>query len=278
MRRTETPTGLPLKGQSHSLPFEEEFGRMVPLDSPLRRLPPFNAKDLLLLDGIRHAAEIIGLCDSRLRATLAELSMEDDVVPEGWAMLQASALADAWTIVDSVHRFSGLFRLIPAKTPDATASMEEYKLITQPISKLRNVTDHLPGRLEYLLSRRMPTMGRLSWFTAHSATQGIVSVIVPGSLSTTSASLLNPAGNTFRAPVGLITLEAGEHKACLCDIVMATEKIVRRLEGSILRLREEHRTGDRTVGADLVLHFHISFEEPVQVVAARNAAVSANRE
>ena len=65
---------------------------------------------------------------------------------------------------------------------------------------------------------------------------------------------VNPAGKVVRYPVGLVILQAGEHEACLCDAVAATEIVVRNLERSVLLTREKHDVPDAAAGADLVLH------------------------
>jgi hypothetical protein len=75
-------------------------------DSPIR-LPPdrLSRRQLLVLDGLRFAAEMAVLAYERLAEDLTTIAgMRGS--PSTRAI--ASAMMDAWSIIDAVHRFNDL--------------------------------------------------------------------------------------------------------------------------------------------------------------------------
>jgi len=84
----------------------------IPDDSPVRRPPEgLSRRQLLILDGLRFAAEMATLAYERLTAELAAIARMQGP-PSTRAI--ASAMLDAWSIVDAVHRFNDLcWRIFP---------------------------------------------------------------------------------------------------------------------------------------------------------------------
>lgn len=75
---------------------------MIGKDSPLRLLPrDLDARQSLIFDGIRYAAEMADLAYGRLRLELVQLSTcaESGGQPSSFTPV----FCDAWTIVDSAN-------------------------------------------------------------------------------------------------------------------------------------------------------------------------------
>lgn len=112
----------------------------------------------MILDGIRYSVEIAQVAYKRLFETVMPLNR---IAPDVPSTVFASAIADAWTVVDSTHRFSDLVenlhglpnapwrRLFAAKVADAL--------------ELRNCVQHQLGELDGLVENGGQLWGYLSW-------------------------------------------------------------------------------------------------------------------
>jgi hypothetical protein len=78
----------------------------------LRRIPAALARNqALFIEGIRFSIEMADLAHRRLGETLPLLSRMED--PDGESPSNVSAMLDAWSIVDSLHRLRGLLKHMP---------------------------------------------------------------------------------------------------------------------------------------------------------------------
>src|SRR5216684_2838868 len=103
---------------------------IVTAESPLRRIPAaLNRKQALFIDGIRIAAEMI---DS------AYVRLEDFLLHSGemraGELRIAAPFLDAWSIVDSAHRFLGLIEQAPLfkgkwQSPSFRATQQHSKVV-----------------------------------------------------------------------------------------------------------------------------------------------------
>jgi len=204
----------------------------------LRRLPAsMNSKEVLFLDGIRHAAEISSLAYSRLQTTLTHIATAVPKEEEADA-LYCAAFLDAWAVVDAIDRFRALWTLLPIPVRSEPADGNpNFTTISQPVRDLRNVADHLAQRADYVIAQRGSALGVLSWFTVTDAAkvEGLSCVIVPGTLrlGTSEVSMVNPAGKAIELPTGLIHLAAGGYSACLSDVIPAMALRVAQLEQAL---------------------------------------------
>ncbi len=235
---------------------------MIKFDSPLRRLPPrLDRSDALVLDGIRHAAEIATLSDRRLRETLTEIATSDDNGSEQSAGRITSAYLDAWAMVDSLDRLRALVELVP----EAPGSEGHTKVLSgklQSIRGLRNVADHLATRIDYVVARKTPALGYLRWLTLTDQRKGLTCVLVPGTLpEKVEFAFGNHAGHKVQYPTGRILLAAGEYEACLCDAMDVGSQMIRGLEEGLRVAVGEHGLEGRAVGADLFARGEIVFFE-----------------
>ena len=231
---------------------------MISRDSVLRHLPgELNRKQALYIDGIRHAAEIVGFAHERLQRTLTTLALEDC---EGTIAdnLNTSAFLDAWAIVDAVDRFRTLWQLIPHT--EAPLGRRSFAEIATPIRKLRNVADHLAQRVDYVVAHNGSALGVLSWLTVLSEEplEVLSCNIVPGTLQSTTTRVIKPMGKTIETPSDHITLAAGEYEACLSEVLPEIESRIRELERSISNELTALGLDGTHAGADLILKVKFS--------------------
>lgn len=235
---------------------------MIDRDSILRRLPAnLDRRQVLFLDGIRHAAEIASFAHRRLQATLTQLAVGEH---EGAKAdnLYTSAFLDAWSLVDVIDRFRTLWKLLPYSTPAAPLpGTKSFAEITQSIRDLRNVSDHLGQRADYVVAQKGTALGVLSWFTAlrPDGLEGVICTLVPGTLQSGSAHAVNPAGRMIELPTGLIHLAAGEHKACLSEALPEMAVRVADLEAALQRGINDLDAKPSQAGADLLVKMNVSF-------------------
>lgn len=230
---------------------------MLSENSILRRLPSgIDPKQMVFLDGIRHAAEIAGLAYSRLEAVLTLLvSTHDESVPVN-GQAYVAAFMDAWSLVDSVDRFRMLWKMLPGFpfSPEGELRQKAFEDFTRPIRNLRNVTDHLAQRAEYIAASGNPVLGLLTWVTHPDGDldRGFTCVLAPGTRGRARWELVNPAnGGYFSAPLrtGSIHLAAGDHQADLSAVIPEIASRVHDLELIIERcLREVGQEGMQAGG------------------------------
>lgn len=237
---------------------------MIGKDSPLRQLPAsLDQKQALYFDGMRHAIEIADLAYRRLVTTLATIAQSVELEVDGASM--TSAFADSWTFVDAMHRFRGLWNLMPGFEDlcgPPTRGAIAWRQMLADVTDVRNVADHIGTRVDYVLAQRMPVLGALSWFTADpDMSGGKICVLAPGSfIGKKTMTAVNPAGRQMSLIrlTGLIHLGAGEYRVCLSEVHDLLELEVRRLEAAI-----GAQTGGRdNAGADALIVARIKFDQP----------------
>ena len=230
---------------------------MLSENSILRRLPlGIDQKQMVFLDGIRHAAEIVGLAYSRLEAVLTHLVSTRDELVHVYGEAYVAAFMDAWALVDSVDRFRMLWKMLPGFpfSPEGDVRQKDFETITQPIRNLRNVTDHLAQRAEYVAASGNPVLGLLTWVTYPDGdiARGFTCLLAPGTRGRTGWKLVNPAtGGYFSTPLrtGSIHLAAGEFQADLSAVIPEITSRVHDLELLIEHsLREMGQEGKQAGG------------------------------
>jgi hypothetical protein len=232
---------------------------MIARDSSLRNLPSdMDRKQVLFLDGIRHAAEIADLAYKRLVDCLTSMADRESAESE---IQVAAAFSDAWTVIDAVDRFRSLITLAPGLKPDdklADASQDSLDLLLPHVRDLRNVADHIAVRIPQVLAARMPALGLISWFTLDLDQLGGRScTLAPGALiGKTTSPLVNPLGKELYARTCQIHLAAGEHRVCISEVHRGLEQRVRKLETSLKQVS----SGVETSGSDLLVVAHLKFE------------------
>lgn len=247
---------------------------MIAPDSILRRLPPeLDRKQTLFLDGIRHSAEIAHLAYERLGCILTRIAIEDPSKDEG-RQLYTSALLDAWSVVDSIDRFRGLYQRFPeSRMREGDASAQADRDTLQKVRNVRNVTDHLYTRMDHVLAKRSAAMGILSWCTVISPEQGtcIACAIIPGTLGRQSGPIVNPAGKQIEIPSGLISIKAGEHTADLSAAMTVLRNRVAEIEKQVDDFVDSHNLRGIQAGSDFCIRLSISLDTGAEARPATNA-------
>ena len=132
---------------------------LVPEDSPLRKPPSsFSRRQVLILDGIHYAAEIADVAYERLAEKLQTIAASS---AEPSTRDIAMAMADAWTIVDSVHRFRDLIENMPGLRNEQWRRLLGNRVTD--VIELRDCVQHQLGELSSLMTTRGQIWGYLSW-------------------------------------------------------------------------------------------------------------------
>mgnify|MGYP006873467032 CR=1 FL=1 len=135
---------------------------LIPHDSPLRTLPEsLDRRSVLFLDGIRYAIQIFDLASSRLGGTLHQLSQIKENSPE-LADGISSAIADAWTMIDSTHRLRELLEQLPGLKKKEPA-LQLFLKRTSKVEDLRNFFQHFRNEIDTFTELGLPLWGTLSW-------------------------------------------------------------------------------------------------------------------
>lgn len=227
-------------------------------NSPFRRIPAqTNRKHLLFYDGIRYSVEMADLAHSRLRETLYEIAQSPHA-PDPASHDFASAVLDAWSIVDLMHRLRGLIEQAPGikqKSPSLVSFMKK----TADVERLRNSVQHLNQQIHKIADLNIPVWGALSWVTLLDPELRSVwtCTLVAGTFFERSEPLINPLGKQFSPPVDLITLEASNCSVSLSDAMRSVEQVVRSLED---HLREQFKDLPN-MGRDMLLCGQIVFPQ-----------------
>lgn len=233
---------------------------LVGKDSLLRRLPTnLELRQLILLDGIRYAAEMIGLGYSRLRAALQEFSPGSS--SENSPAQFPEAFADAWLIVDSTNRLRGLVRALPrAKEADP---VQEFLRETEVVKDLRDSVQHLNARVERLVTKKQHAWGSIAWLAPESAraSKGRTDAIAAGTLfAGQTVPHINPVGKAPAPPVDHITFHAHEQQIVLREVVASVKRIVVFLEDVL----SQHFTLTDAAGGDVYisLEYELAKHDP----------------
>src|ERR1043166_9736023 len=86
-------------------------------DSVLRSIPKsLNNKRAFFIEAIRISIEMVDVAHRRLQMVLLHVSQQtvSKTLPD--SVVYASALLDAWSIIDSIHRLRGLVEHFPKIT------------------------------------------------------------------------------------------------------------------------------------------------------------------
>jgi hypothetical protein len=234
---------------------------MISSDSVLRHLPAnIDRKQALVLDGLRHSAEIASFAYRRLQQTLSEIAISQPAATDSYT----SAFLDAWAFVDAIDRFRSLWDLLPQLMGKPLEAAEtSFSNQTLVIRNLRNVADHLAARADYVVARKGAALGILEWVTVTRAEQneGLMCVLVPGtSQGRTIQHRTAQVGQQVELPSGFIRLSAGEHEGDLSAVMPELESRVRELEDEIARFLSTLDSERPHPAADLLvkLFFKIS--------------------
>src|SRR5208282_5746056 len=137
---------------------------IVGQESILRRIPAALARNqALFIEGIRFSIEMADLAHRRLGETLPLLSRMEN--PDGESQSNVSAMLDAWSIVDSLHRLRGLLKHMPGiEKRNRIPPIRAFFDATEKITELRNTVQHLDNTIPGVVDdQNWAVLGSLSW-------------------------------------------------------------------------------------------------------------------
>lgn len=204
---------------------------MISEDSPLRRPPrDLSRKQVLILDGIRYAADMADIAYERLANHLQVVAASE---AEPMVRDIATAMLDAWSIVDSVHRFRDLVANLPGLPNSVWRRLLDER--TGDVADLRNSVQHQLGEVEGLISGGGQLWGYLSWAELRDETPtGMWHMMAAGSDYVGDSWLyIGPAQLPFKVPTDRLRLNAFGQQVYLARTVEAMGAAVRSLESEL---------------------------------------------
>ncbi len=225
-------------------------------------------KQALFIEGIRYSMETADLAHVRLQATLPLLTKGDQLLPED--RLTASAMLDAWAIVDSLHRLRGLLRHMPGiQRRDRIPPIRAFFDATDQVTELRNTIQHLDTTIPGILDdHNWAVFGSLTWGIVDPEKNQITSSCFMPGMPVGQRTLINPADRPkWHIPIDAITIERSGVRVCLSDAMRRTEVLAKALEKMLAVTYTEQMPNSPTHGADLTLSLVFGIA-PEKVVAA----------
>jgi hypothetical protein len=131
----------------------------IDADSPLKHPPmPISERQIMLLDGVRHAADMAAIALDRLWKKLCYIDSTDADIGSNDL---AEAGLDAWSIVDASHRIGDLIEHLPglANAPWKRLFSERMKLAME----FRNDWQHQLTDVDRVVGERGQLWGALAW-------------------------------------------------------------------------------------------------------------------
>jgi hypothetical protein len=147
--------------------------------SPLRRISAdVDTRTILFLDGIRYSIDFTSVAFHRIIRTIKRIA----TLEAGSAAMQEAiteVMADAWLMIDAVHRLRELVQQLPGLKQKEPAVQAFYRA-TEEVKEFRNYVQHLSSGIEAFVEEKMPLWGVLSWTGVNDDGQPENDVIVPG--------------------------------------------------------------------------------------------------
>ncbi len=201
-------------------------------ESVLRRIPaPLARNQALFIEGIRFSIEMADLAYRRLCETLPPLSRMEN--PVGESPSSVSAMLDAWSIVDSLHRLRGLLKHMPGiEKRNRIPPIRAFFDATERITELRNTAQHLDTTIPGVVDdQNWAVLGSLSWgIVDPEKSQIVFSCFMPG-MPLGVRTLISPANRQrWYVPVDAITVERSGVSVCLSDAMRRVESVAGAME------------------------------------------------
>lgn len=224
---------------------------MIAEDSILRHPPKeLSRRQVLILDGIRYAADMLEIAYNRLRRHLQEIAAAPH---EPMVADIAAGMLDAWSIVDSAHRFRDLVEGLPGLRNSPWKRL--LRDGTKDIADLRNRVQHQIGAADLLVSGGQ-LWGYLSWMELKDGkpTGRWHMVAAGGHHDGDSWFFAGPAVLPFSVPIDRIRLHAFQKEVYLARTLAAVASASESLEQELraYRIRPLGPPASARRGADAV--------------------------
>ena len=226
---------------------------MISSESPFRRLPVnLPRRQILYFDAIRLSAEMAGLAFERLYDLLMLVSKQSEGDPP--ADKAVRAIADAYLVIDSAHRFREIFQITPGLKHNAV--FELFMRQTQDVEKLRHVVQHLNQEVDRIVQEGWAALGNLTWL-GPSAVQGgpptpwilQAGTSYPGEI--THGPVIDFQSSISPGEIVDISLATAGVKVNLSKLVDRLQSIIRSLEAPLKELAADKKH----FGSDVVYMF-----------------------
>lgn len=213
------------------------------------RLPNFPREQLILLDGIRHAAETIQFALTRLQDSLTDIALGQQS-QSSTSIFSTPVFIDAWAVADAMHRFDTLYGMLTKQKKRGEAVIPEL----EEINLLRNVDQHLATRVQYVVAHSNTALGILSWLTVlPNAPDSMMSCMIrPGTAAPASWKLdINfPSAGEFIHPTFQVYLQSGQFRVELVSLAKIIAKKIAGLEEQIDKAIDAQGLRDQRCGID----------------------------
>jgi hypothetical protein len=233
---------------------------LIPLESPLRRLPAaLPPRQLLHFDAIRTACEISETAYTRLHFSAKRIATET-LTREQLRTIISEILCDAWTIVDSTHRLSKLVPTIPGFKKKAS-SVQLFMRRTVAVEVFRHAIQHLDKQLDALATARNSVWGTIRWFQLLDAGARKIAVhtLITGSQIGEMHTLV-PAfthGVEMHDGIDQIVLTSYNSELNLSAMMRATAEYARALQSHLDVMFTEQFQGAETAPTEFVFSAHV---------------------
>jgi hypothetical protein len=204
---------------------------MIRENSPLRRPPAaLSRRQVLILDGVRYAVDMAEIAYGRLSAHLHAVATSPTEPSVGDI---ASAMLDAWSIVDSAHRLRDLVANLPGLPNAPWRRILDQR--TADVADLRDCVQHQLGEVERLASGGGQLWGYLSWVELQgNHPSGRWHMLAAGSDYVGDSWLfIGPAVLPFSVPPDRIRLNAFGKQIYLARVVEAAALAAGSLENDV---------------------------------------------
>jgi hypothetical protein len=185
-------------------------------------------------------------------AALLDISYSEPK-PDDQFSFAVSPFADAWSIVDSIHRFRGLLKHLPGLAKkNQSAEFRNFASFAAQVEDLRNVVQHLNQEIGKRENTAGSIWGALTWLVFPEDGVCVSCYLVPGSFNLMgSITAQNPAGKTpRRRPIDYVTLSHGKSVVDLTEAMASLEAVCSKLETS---LSEQFAPFAERMGSDIVI-------------------------
>lgn len=179
------------------------------------------ARKALFHDGIYYSVEIARrIYDDLVERchTLGQFQFDNPID------LGERAIADAWSIIDSLHRIRRLLEDMPGLKPNSPQLQLFYRK-TSCLKSLRDSIQHLDEYLDKYALYKIPAWGRLSWVYPINEYRYKACMIAPGDIQPDWKLYPSHYGRKMRSPIDFITL-TGNREVCLTEMIDALEQLV----------------------------------------------------
>lgn len=198
----------------------------------------------LFFDGTRLTCEMVDIAFVRLQRGLVRMTNR----PRLPRQALATALTDAWGLLDSLERLRRLVPHLPGVKKQKAAPVARFMRLASDVEKLRHAVQHIDRESHECLASKTPALGVLSWCLVDDSGTTIQSAsIVSGSLLTGVYPVTNPAGKPVQSRLDHVSLRLSRYSVDLSAAYRAVAALVHHLERGLARVPPGATLGSDTL-------------------------------